>query len=190
MGIGNVTELTEADTGGMNMLLAGICQEFEIRSVLTTEVINFAKTAVREFDVARRLAYHSIHQHVLPKHLGVGLTLLRETRVSRPSRADIDDLASGIKDPNFRVLLDDDEIHVLNRDGHWHGRDPYELFDRIVAESKPLDSPHAFYLGYELSKAMTALTLGKQYMQDEALNWGFLTQPEISAHERRKEQKQ
>jgi hypothetical protein len=33
---------------------------------------------------------------------------------------------------------------------------------------------------------VTALTLGKQYTQDEALNWGFLTIPEVSAHERRK----
>jgi hypothetical protein len=33
-------------------------------------------------------------------------------------------------------------------------------------------------LGYELSKAATAVTLGKQYEQDESLDWGFLTQAE------------
>ena len=27
MGIGNLTELTDADTGGVNVLLAGFCQE-------------------------------------------------------------------------------------------------------------------------------------------------------------------
>ena len=36
-----------------------------------------------------------------------------------------------------------------------------------------------------MAKAMTALTLGKQYQQDEALNWGLLTRPEASALERR-----
>ena len=46
MGIGNVTELVEADSSGINMLLAGICQELEIRSVLTTEVIHWAQSAV------------------------------------------------------------------------------------------------------------------------------------------------
>ncbi len=43
-----------------------------------------------------------------------------------------------------------------------------------------IDASHAFYLGFEFSKAATALTLGKQYEQDVALNWGFLTQTERS----------
>jgi hypothetical protein len=29
-----------------------------------------------------------------------------------------------------------------------------------------------------MAKAVTALTLGKEYRQDEALDWGFLTRPE------------
>ena len=48
----------------------------------------------------------------------------------------------------------------------------------LNAEPKGLDASHAFYLGYELAKATTALTLGKQYEQDEALDWGFLTRAE------------
>ena len=31
-----------------------------------------------------------------------------------------------------------------------------------------------------MAKAVTALTLGKDYRQDEALDWGFLTRPEQS----------
>jgi hypothetical protein len=31
-----------------------------------------------------------------------------------------------------------------------------------------------------MAKAITALTLGKNYTQDEALRWGFLTAPEVS----------
>ena len=38
MGIGNLTELTEVDTAGANVMLAGICQELGIRSVLTTQL--------------------------------------------------------------------------------------------------------------------------------------------------------
>ena len=41
---------------------------------------------------------------------------------------------------------------------------------------------HAFYLGYELAKAVTALTLGKNYLQDQALRWGFLTAAEQEHH--------
>src|SRR3712207_9458005 len=65
-------------------------------------------------------------------------------------------------------------------------RSPFELFDQFSAAGSGIDPAHAFYLGYELAKAVTALTLGKQYTQDEALHWGFLTVPEKSAHERRK----
>ncbi|MEZ6049476.1 MAG: hypothetical protein R3C11_28635 [Planctomycetaceae bacterium] len=63
------------------------------------------------------------------------------------------------------------------------------MFDQIIAESPDLDASHAFYLGYELAKAVTALTLSKDYRQDQALSWGFLTLPEVSAHERRRQAK-
>ena len=43
MGVGNLTELTDADSAGINVLLMGFCQELGIRSVLTTAVINWAQ---------------------------------------------------------------------------------------------------------------------------------------------------
>jgi hypothetical protein len=43
-----------------------------------------------------------------------------------------------------------------------------------------VDASHAFYLGFELAKAATALTLSKNYVQDESLDWGYLTQAERS----------
>ena len=50
----------------------------------------------------------------------------------------------------------------------------------VSAQPSPIDPAHAFYLGYELAKAVTALTLGKNYVQDQALRWGFLTKEEES----------
>jgi hypothetical protein len=47
-----------------------------------------------------------------------------------------------------------------------------------MPQSRNVDVSHAFYLGFELAKAMTALTLGKQYDQDVALRWGMLTRDE------------
>ena len=43
MGIGNITELTSADTTGVNALLIAICEELGVRAVLTTEVIPWAR---------------------------------------------------------------------------------------------------------------------------------------------------
>jgi hypothetical protein len=54
------------------------------------------------------------------------------------------------------------------------------VFEKLLAADPTLDAAHAFYLGYELAKAVTALTLGKQYTQDQALRWGLLTVPEVS----------
>jgi dihydropteroate synthase-like protein len=184
MGVGNLTELTEVDTAGVNVLLAGFCQEQGIRSILTTEVINWGRSAVREFDLARRLVYHSVRQQVLPKHVDSRLVMLRDPKLREMGPEELQALAAQLKDPNYRVFVERGEIHLMNRDGYWHGTDPFELFDQLQG----LDPAHAFYLGYELAKAVTALTLGKQYRQDEALQWGFLTLPEKSAHERRRQQ--
>lgn len=187
MGVGNLTELTEVDSVGVNTLLAGVCQEWGIRSVLTTEVIPWCQSAIKELDLARRLMKCAVEQKVPPKHLTSELVVLRDPRVSRVSEADIEQMRREIRDRNFRILLSDNKMHLFNADGHWAGDDPYEILDRMLAETAGVEPQHAFYLGYELAKANTALTLGKCYTQDDALSWGFLTRPEHSAQERRKQ---
>ena len=186
MGVGNLTELTEVDSAGINFLLAALCEELRIGSVLTTEVINWGRTAVREFDLARRLVRYSVENRVLPKHLGGQLVMLRDPKLRAIGEEGLQQIAGRLTDPNFRIFAEGGQIHLMNRDGYWHGTDPYEVFDQMVATVGPLTSEHAFYLGVELNKARTALTLGKHYRQDEALRWGFLTVDEISALKRRK----
>ena len=189
MGVGNVSEMTAVDSAGVNMLLAAICQELAIGSVLTTEVINWARTSVREFDIARRLARYAVAESRVPKHVTDELVMLRDPRVPACGGDQLRQLAASIRDPNYRIFVECDAIHVMNRDGYWNGRDAYELFDRFrAAAESDLTPDHAFYLGYELSKAVTALTLSKRYSQDEALRWGFLTIEEPSARERRHRQ--
>jgi dihydropteroate synthase len=186
MGIGNLTELTDVDSAGVNALLLGFCQEQRIDSVLTTQVINWARSSVRECDVARRLAFHAVEKRVLPKHVDNRLVMLRDTRVHERGAAELDRLAREIKDPNYRIFVDEGQLHVISAGMHLQGTDPYALLARVQSESRrPLTASHAFYLGYELAKARTALTLGKDYRQDEALNWGFLTVAEDSHAGRR-----
>ncbi len=180
MGIGNLTELTDADSAGVNVLLAGFCQELGIRSVLTTEVINWCRSSVKEFDLARRLVYHAVKEKVLPKRLEPGLVMLRDPKVFELGEAGLADLASRITDPNYRIFAERGEIHILNGRVYLRGSDPFELFAKLIEADSKIDASHAFYLGYEFAKAVTALTLGKQYTQDQALRWGFLTVPEVS----------
>lgn len=186
MGIGNITEMVDADSAGINVLLAAVCQELGVRSVLTTEVINWARSAVREFDRARRLVKYAADHRTPAKHVDAGLVMLRDPKVLEYGAEELAALAGQLTDPNYRIFVERGEIHVMNREGYWRGRDAFELFDRFsAAGGTPLEASHAFYLGYELAKAVTALTLGKQYTQDQALQWGMLTVAEASAHERR-----
>src|SRR5690606_3943397 len=80
MGIGNLTELTEVDSAGVNATLIGFCQELRIGSVLTTQVINWARSSVSEVDVARRLMKYAVDQQVLPKHRDGRLVMLRDEK--------------------------------------------------------------------------------------------------------------
>lgn len=185
MGVGNLSELTEVDSAGVNTLLMGMCQELKIRSVLTTQVINWCRTSVRELDCARRIMHFAMSRGTPPKHVDSSLVMLRDPNVQDRPRGELEKLQTLIRDPNFRIFADGGELHLMNRGGHWHGADPYEVFERALAANDGIDQSHAFYLGYELAKATTALTLGKKYVQDEPLRWGMLTQKEASAIERR-----
>src|ERR671922_1653928 len=60
MGIGNLTELTEADTTGVTAMLIGFCQEVGIRNILTTEVIDWARGAVEEAVLAAQLMHFAV----------------------------------------------------------------------------------------------------------------------------------
>jgi dihydropteroate synthase-like protein len=183
MGVGNLTELTDVDSAGINVLLAGFCQELGIRSVLTTEVINWARSSVKEIDLARRLVYHAVSRKVLPKRLEPDLILLRDPKLHELGDEGLAELAARVTDRNYRIFAERGEIHVLNGSVYFCGADPFEVFERLAAADPRLDVSHAFYLGYEFAKAVTALALGKNYSQDQALRWGFLTVPERS-HER------
>jgi dihydropteroate synthase-like protein len=187
MGVGNLTELTDVDSAGVNVLLLGMCQELGIRSVLTTEVINWCRSCVRELDLARRLVYHAYRYRVLPKHLLPDLILLRDPRLREYGEETLRQLAEQIKDRNYRIFAERGVLCVLNNKVFLQGTDPFTLF-RQMAEAENIAADHAFYLGYEMAKAVTALTLGKNYTQDQALRWGFLTVPEQSHRDKMKQE--
>ncbi len=177
MGIGNLTELTDVDAAGVNVMLLAFCQELGIRSVLTTQVINWCRSCVRELDLARRLVHYAVRHRVLPKHLEPALVMLRDPRLRVHGDEALRQLAASIKDRNFRLFAEAGHLVAMNDKMFLEGNDPFALF-RELLQREPIDPEHAFYLGYELAKAVTALTLGKNYVQDQALTWGFLTVPE------------
>ena len=182
MGIGNVTELSACDPAGINFLLLAICEELQIHSVLTTQVINWARMAVRECDVARRMVHYAISKRCLPKNIDDQLVMLRDARLFDQGAAAIEQLADEIRDRNIRLYAERGELHLLTRGLRLADHNAFNLLAQLEqaqarGELAELSTSHAFYLGYELCKATIALQLGKQYRQDESLNWGLAHPP-------------
>lgn len=169
VGIGNLTELTEADTCGMNALLFGMLSELRAGAVLTTQVSPHCRSAVREADLARRIMHRARAERALPKHLSGGLTGLHERRPFPYDGDEIRAAAAQVKDRNYRIQVSADGVHVYNRDRLDVGDDPFQLYPALDVEG---DIGHAFYLGVELARAEIAYRLGKRYTQDQPLDWG------------------
>jgi dihydropteroate synthase len=169
MGIGNLTELTDADTTGINAVLLGIVSELRITNVLATQVSPHARSAVREADAARRIMYAAREADALPRGFDGALLALHERRPFPYSPAEIAELAAAVRDPSYRVQVSEEGLHIFNRDGMHVATDPFKLFPHLGVER---DGAHAFYLGVELARAQIAFQLGKRYSQDQTLAWG------------------
>lgn len=169
LGIGNVTELTEADTSGINALLFGIAAELNVAAVLTTQVSPHARRAVREADWARRIMHAAASHGRLPKGISDALMTVHAKHPFPDTPQEIAETAAQVRDPNFRVQVSPLGLHVYNRDGLRLGQGAFELWPQLKLEH---DAAHAFYMGVELAHAEIAWKLGKRYVQDQPLDWG------------------
>ena len=83
--------------------------------------------------------------------------------------------AAEVGDANWRIEVAEDGIHVYNRDGHHVAARPVRPVPAARASSRT--AAHAFYLGVELARAQIAHQLGKRYVQDNELRWGVAVPP-------------
>jgi dihydropteroate synthase len=174
MGVGNITELTSADSTGVNAILLAICEEVGVGAVLTTEVIPWARGVVREIDVARRLMHYAVANRTVPKSVDDRLLTVKDPAILEYAESELRQLHAAVRDPNFRIFTDRDTITVFNNEVFVRGTDIQAIFAQLGVD----EPTHAFYLGRELGKAKLAITLGKTYRQEGALNWGYLTPPD------------
>ncbi|HNW61648.1 MAG TPA: DUF6513 domain-containing protein [Piscinibacter sp.] len=169
MGVGNLTELTEADTSGINALLFGMAAELNVAAVLTTQVSAHARRAVKEADWARRIMHAAARQRSLPKGLNDALMTVHAKHPFPDTPDEIAATAAQVRDPNFRVQVSQQGLHVYNRDGLRTGQGAFDLWPQLGLDN---DASHAFYMGVELAHAQLAWQLGKRYTQDQPLDWG------------------
>ena len=173
-GVGNVVELYDADSVGMNALLAGIAKELSINLLLTTEVSAKARGSVREL---RRAIDMNLFE--MPKDLGFDLLILKEKRGSEwrfePAEKVIEaeEKQVELEPVYFRIWVENGKIWVNAHRGTEAvltitGEDPNAIIDTIL-EHFEISPRHAFYLGRELERAKTALKLRRSYVQEVEL---------------------
>lgn len=78
MGVGNVTELFDADSVGMNALLCGIASECGASLLFTTEASAKTKGVVNELKTASQMMYLAKKRGSFPKNLGIDLLRLKK----------------------------------------------------------------------------------------------------------------
>lgn len=170
MGTGNVTELTDADSTGINALLVGAATELKIDYILTTECSARARGVVKEISIARQLMHRARESGMLPKHLDYSLLTAKEPQLTPYTESELKEMQALVKDKNYRIFTNDRNIYVFNSHIFLSGKEAGALFEKME-----INNPgHAFYLGRELEKAELAVKLGKNYVQDSALRWGYL----------------
>ncbi len=168
MGIGNVTELVDADSIGINALLVGIAAELRINYLHTTEVSYRARGVIREVDLARQLINKAMREERLPKNMDYSLLTIKDYKGNSFDKEELVEMQKAIMDKYYRIFVGG-KIYVFNKSVFCEGSSAREIFPKLEVK----DSAHAFYLGRELEKAETALYLRKRYVQDDPLSWGY-----------------
>ncbi len=176
MGTGNLTELTDSDSAGVNATLMGLVSELSVNAVLVVQVSGHCKNSIKETDAARKIMFFSKENKRLPFRIDNSLMGLAERKPSRKTRKEIKEIKNLIKDKNFRIYLGEKGINVFNSDLHFVDTDPFDFYDKLNIEN---DASHAFYLGVELARAQIAWDLGKDYDQDNELKWGVASKNAI-----------
>ncbi|ADV65126.1 dihydropteroate synthase-like protein [Desulfurococcus mucosus] len=186
MGVGNITELMDADSIGVNALLASIGVEIGVEAYLTTEASVKTRGSTRELRRALDMCVIARRESRPPKDLSVSLLLMKDKRrraTSVKPRGVVVHAAERRRtgmDPAgfFKIHVDHESGNIVvehykpggvEPDYTVIGSDPYAILAEIVERRLASMHDHFFYLGYELSKAYIALKTGKEYVQDEDL---------------------
>ena len=187
-GVGNVTELMDADSGGVNVLLAGIGMELGVSILFTPEESGKTRGSVYELATASKMMFLAKNRKSIPKDLGINLVAFKdkhkrndiivnelddvpETRQTKPMKFVRD------KSGSFRINVDYGTTVENSRIVATHfkknradlvivGHSAKEVYEEIISKELVSRMEHAAYLGSELQKAEIAMFTGKDYVQD------------------------
>ncbi|HPD76203.1 MAG TPA: dihydropteroate synthase-like protein [Methanoregulaceae archaeon] len=173
-GAGNVVELLDADSVGMNALLAGIAMELGAAVIFASEHSDKTQGAIQEMRRATEMMVLA-KDRPYPKDLGIDLLVLKEKRRRREPALEYETVvpaqtapAEIVYDPkgNFRIGIEGDEIVAVIRGKAVKGKRWQDVFSTIQKAGDVTLLDHAAYLGRELYKAELAIRYGRSFEQD------------------------
>ncbi len=183
-GAGNVTELMDADSIGINAMLSGIAMELEAGILFTPEFSHKAHNSVSELKIASRMMMLAKERGSAPKDLGIDLLSIKEKRRREFAVLPEDFIEAKQRekwhlDPAgcFKIAITNDEIRdgklysgkivATNNGNSIAGETAKEILDTIIEKGIVSRLDHAAYLGRELMKAELALKFRRSYSQDD-----------------------
>ena len=173
-GAGNVTELIDADSVGVNALLAAMAHECHAAVLFTSEHSDKTQGSVHEMRRAAEMMA-LMGDRPYPKDLGLSLFCIKEKRrrhepaipreVTREVLPVPEEL---VLDPcgNLRIGIEDGWILAEHNGTAFRGKKWDEVFHAILADGRVSFMDHAAYLGKELYKAELAIRFGRSFEQD------------------------
>ena len=173
-GAGNVTELIDADSVGVNALLAAMAHECHASVLFTSEHSDKTQGSVREMRRAVEMMALT-GDRPYPKDLGLSLFCIKEKRrrhepaIPREVTRDAASVPEGLVfDPrgNLRIGIEDGWILAEHKGTAFRGKTWDEVFHAILADGRISLMDHAAYLGKELYKAELALRFERSFEQD------------------------
>jgi dihydropteroate synthase-like protein len=180
-GVGNVTELMDVDSIGVNATLCGIGKEVGAGILFTPEFSDKAQGSIRELKTASQMMQLSSLRESSPKDLGLDLLCIKEKR-RRPTfplpknaiqaksaknwRTDpagpilIRIVPDSISGEGGLIVAEHEKASVV-------GKNAREVMDTLLELEIISRLDHAAYLGRELEKAELALHFNRSYAQDD-----------------------
>jgi dihydropteroate synthase-like protein len=181
MGIGNVTELMDADSPGINALLCAAAVECGASLLFTTEAGDKMAGSVRELSTATKMMYISARRKSVPANLGIDLLISKEKKIKRDAldknavrnirKINATSKKTAYMDEKgyFKIFVDEkiNCIHYYKNKPHLsiEGKKAREICDTVYNLGLIADFSHALYLGRELTKAEEALIYHRSYQQ-------------------------
>jgi dihydropteroate synthase-like protein len=173
-GAGNVVELLDADSIGVNALLAGMAYEVGASIIFTSEHSDKTRGSIRE--MRRGTEMMSLcTDRPYPKDLGIDLLVLKEKRKRREPPLDYETITTAKKLPteimydpkgNFRIGIDGDHIIAVIHGKAVQGKHWQDVLYTLLSNGEVSLLDHAAYLGKELYKADLAIRYGRSFEQD------------------------